>query len=51
MNELGTVLCVGQYGRISEDIYWAVEPFISGGSLPDGSMEDLIRLIRSRLMP
>lgn len=46
----------GQYGGFSEDIYVKLMPFISKGSLdmesmPEAAIDDLIFLIRSKLMP
>jgi radical SAM superfamily enzyme YgiQ (UPF0313 family) len=47
---------VGQYGGLSEDIAKALRPYTSNGRLDvsrigDPEMEDLIRLIRAKLMP
>lgn len=47
---------MGQYGRLSEDIYQAISPYLNDGSLnlaemPDNEMDELIMLVRSKLMP
>jgi len=46
----------GQYGGFSEDIYVKLMPFINNGSLdissiPEANVDDLIFVIRSKLMP
>lgn len=47
---------MGQYGGLTKDISAALSPFLKGDSLdfsrtPDREIEDVTRLIRSRLMP
>jgi len=46
----------GQYGGFLEDIYVKLMPFVKNGSLdiesiPEATLDDLIYLIRSKLMP
>ncbi len=47
---------IGQYGGITHDIYNALVPYLKGGqidfsAIPDEKINEITRLIRSRLMP